>query len=166
MKTFSRLIRHLSTTTADGRRAFPEQTLKTIEETITAGEKRHRAEVRMVIEPSLSSQAVLNGMSPRDRARELFSHYRVWDTEENCGVLLYINLADHQVEIVADRGVGREVAAKEWHAVCRTITEGFASGSYHDSVIAALDQLNRLLEKHYPDDGSSRNQLPDKPVML
>ncbi|HJV86564.1 MAG TPA: TPM domain-containing protein [Noviherbaspirillum sp.] len=166
MKTFSRLIKHLCTTTADGRRAFPEETLKAIEETIAAGEKCHRAEVRMVIEPSLSSQAVLNGMSPRERARELFSHYRVWDTEENCGVLVYINLADHQVEIVADRGVGRVVAAKEWHGVCRTMTEGFANGSYHDSIVAALEQLNRLLANHYPDDGSTRNQLPDRPVML
>ncbi|WP_136418375.1 TPM domain-containing protein [Herbaspirillum sp. ST 5-3] len=166
MKTFSRLIKHLCTTTADGRRAFPEETLKAIEQSIADGERRHRAEVRMVVEPSLNSQAVLNGTSPRERARELFSHYRVWDTEENCGVLVYVNLADHQVEIVADRGVGRVVPTKEWQAICRTMTEGFARGVYHDSVITALHQLNTLLEAHYPDDGSTRNQLPDKPVML
>jgi uncharacterized membrane protein len=70
------------------------------------------------------------------------------------------------VEIVADRGVGKVAAAKEWHAICRTMTQGFAQGAFHDSVIAALTQLNALLEKHYPDDGSTRNQLSDKPVVL
>ncbi|MGH8806820.1 MAG: TPM domain-containing protein [Noviherbaspirillum sp.] len=166
MSTFSRLIRHLSTTTAAGRRAFPEGTLKAIEGAISEGETRHRAEVRVVIEPALAAQAVLNGMSARERARELFSDYQVWDTEENCGVLVYVNLADHQVEIVADRGVGREIAAKDWDTVCRTMTQAFARGAYHDGTLAALDQLNTLLQQHYPDDGSTRNQLPNRPVML
>jgi uncharacterized membrane protein len=166
MKTLSRLLKHLRTTSAAGRRSFPPTTLKAIEETIAAGETRHRAEVRLIVEPALDMQAVLSGVQVRERARELFAHYRVWDTEENCGVLVYVNLADRQVEIVADRGVGKVVAAKEWHAICRTMTQGFAQGAFHDSVIAALTQLNALLEKHYPDDGSTRNQLSDKPVVL
>lgn len=166
MKTLSRLIRHLRTTTADGRRAFPEAALKAIEDAIAHGETRHRAEVRLVIEPSLSLQAVLNGMSPRERARQLFAQYGVWDTEENCGVLIYINLADHQVEIVADRGVGRVISPGDWEAICRTMTSGFARGEYRDSVIAALGELNTLLQRHYPDDGSTHNQLSNKPVML
>jgi uncharacterized membrane protein len=166
MKTLSRLLKHLRTTSAAGRRSFPPTTLKAIEETIAAGETRHRAEVRLIVEPALDMQAVLGGVQARERARELFAHYRVWDTEENCGVLVYVNLADRQVEIVADRGVGKVVAAKEWHAICRTMTQGFAQGAFHDSVIAALTQLNALLEKHYPDDGSTRNQLSDKPVVL
>lgn len=120
----------------------------------------------MVVEPSLPIQAVLSGMSPRERARELFAEYRVWDTEENCGVLIYVNLADHQVEIVADRGVGRVISAGDWEAICRTMTRGFAQGEYHDSVIAALGDLNSLLQKHYPDDGSRLNQLANRPVML
>jgi len=120
----------------------------------------------MVVEPSLPMPAVLRGMSPRERARELFAQYHVWDTEENCGVLVYVNLADHQVEIVADRGVGRVVSAGDWEAICRTMTKGFACGEYQTSVIAALDALNALLQKHYPDDGSVRNQLSNKPVML
>lgn len=166
MRTLSRLIKHLCTTTADVRRAFPPATLKAIEDAINEGETRHRAEVRVVVEPALNTQAVLSGMSARERARELFAHYGVWDTEENCGVLVYVNLADHQVEIVADRGVGRVIGAKDWHAICRTMTQGFARGAYHDSVITALVELNALLQQHYPDDGSRRNQLSDKPVML
>lgn len=166
MNKISRLFRHLRTTTSTGQRAFPETTLKAIEEAIAHGETRHRAEVRMVVEPSLPLPAVLAGMTPRERARELFAQYHVWDTEENCGVLVYINLADHQVEIVADRGVGRVVRAGDWEAICRTMTKGFAKGEYHRSVIAALEELNALLQKHYPDDGSLHNQLSNKPVML
>lgn len=166
MQTLSRLFKHLRTTTAVGRRTFPESTLKAIEETIAEGETRHRAEVHMIVEPALDAQDVLSGLSSRDRARELFSEYRIWDTEENCGVLVYINLADHKVEIVADRGVGREIPAGEWEAICRTMTQGFAKGEYHHSVIAALTRLNDLLEQHYPDDGTSHNQLPNRPMML
>ena len=99
MKTLSRLLAHLRTTPAAGRRSFPPATLKAIEETIAAGETRHRAEVRLIVEPALDMQAVLSGVQARERARELFAHYRVWDTEENCGVLVYVNLADRQVEI-------------------------------------------------------------------
>jgi uncharacterized membrane protein len=166
MKRISRAIKHGCTSSAAGRRAFPEATLKAIQAAIAEGETRHRAEVRMIVEPALGVQAVLQGVSARERARELFSDYRIWDTEENCGVLVYVNLADHQVEIVADRGVGRVIAAKDWQAVCRTMTQGFAHGDFHDSVIAALNQLNALLQEHYPDDGSRRNQLSDRPLVL
>lgn len=166
MKTLSRLIRHLYTTARAGKRAFPASTLKAIERAIAEGESRHRAEVRIIVEPALSAQAVLQHMSSRERARELFAHYRIWDTEENCGVLVYVNLADHKVEIVADRGVGRKIDASDWHAVCRTMTLGFAQGNFHDSMIDALSQLNGLLQAHYPDDGSARNELSDKPIML
>lgn len=166
MKTFARLFRHLSTTSLAGKKAFPPETLKAIEREIAQGERRHRAEVKLIIEPALPLFAVLQGMSSRERARELFAHYRVWDTEENCGVLVYVNLADHKVEIVADRDAGRTVAASDWQSVCRTLTKGFAEGNFHDSTIAALAQLNGLLEQHYPDDGATANELPDKPLVL
>jgi len=165
MKTLPRLLAHLRTTSADGRRAFPPDTLRAIEQAIADGETRHRAEVRLIVEPSLPAAAVWSGVSPRARARELFARYGVWDTEENCGVLVYVNLADRKVEIVADRGIGKTVAASDWQAVCRTMTSGFAQGRYHDSVLAAIAQLNALLEHHYPDNGAA-NQLPNKPILL
>ncbi|WP_019141707.1 TPM domain-containing protein [Noviherbaspirillum massiliense] len=166
MKTISRLLRHLCTNSRSGQRAFPAPTLKAIEAAIAEGETRHRAEVRLIIEAALNAQAVLGGMTARERARELFAHYRIWDTEENCGVLVYINLADHQVEIVADRGVGRAIAANDWQGICRMMTAGFARGDFHHSVLSALGHLHDLLAAHFPDDGSSRNQLPDRPVIL
>ncbi len=165
MKTLQRLLAHLRTTSAAGRRAFPPDTLRAIEQAITEGETRHRAEVRLIVEPSLPAAAVWNGASTRARARELFARYGVWDTEENCGVLVYVNLADRKVEIVADRGIGKTVAASDWQAVCRTMTSGFAQGRYHDSALAAIAQLNALLERHYPDNGAA-NQLPNKPILL
>ena len=166
MKTLTRLIRNLFTTTAAGRRAFPEPTLKAIQAAIAAGETQHRAEVRLIVEPALAAGAVLNGHTSRQRARELFSLYRVWDTEENCGVLIYINLAEHKVEIIADRGVGRAIGAPEWQAVCRTMTEGFARGDFHDSALAGLAQLNTLLAGRFPDKGTQTNQLSNRPIVL
>lgn len=166
MGKLSRFFRHLRTTTGAATRAFPQATLHAIEEAIAEGETRHRAEVRVVVEPALNLQAVLAGLSPRQRAKELFAQYGIWDTEENCGVLVYINLADHQVEIVADRGVGGLIKSGEWHRICRTMTQAFARGAYHEGTLAALAELNALLQRHYPDDGSNRNQLPDKPLVL
>jgi uncharacterized membrane protein YgcG len=165
MNKVSRLLTHLFTTKASGRRAFPAETLKAIQTAIAQGERRHRAEIRLIIEPALQLYDVLQGQTARQRAHELFSHYRIWDTEENCGVLIYINLADHKVEIIADRGVGRALAAADWLAVCKTMTQGFAHGTYHDSVLAALRQLNDLLHTHFPGNHSNTNELPNRPLI-
>ena len=166
MHIVQRLWRHLVTTKHATRKVFPATALQAIQTEIAAGEVTHRAEVRVIIEAALPLVFVMQGGSARRRAVELFTHYRVWDTEENCGLLLYINLADHKVEIIADRGVDRAVGKKDWQAVCQTVTAGFAAGEYHDSVPAALKQLNLLLTRHYPQIGPQRNQLSDKPEML
>lgn len=162
----SRLKRHLLTTARSGRRAFPAATLKAIEATIAAGEALHRAEVCLIIEPALTPTEVLQQVSARERARTLFALHRVWDTEENCGVLIYVNLADHKVEIVADRAIGRLVDPGDWQAICHTMTHGFARGEFHDSVNTALQKLNALLQKHYPAQGARSNQLDNRPVLL
>jgi uncharacterized membrane protein len=166
MNILARLGRHMVTTTAAGRRAFPVTTLKAIQAAIAKGEVLHRAEVRLIIEPALSPSVVLQRMSSRERARELFSHYRIWDTEEHCGVLIYVNLADRKVEIVSDRGVGRTLKAGDWQAVCKTMTQGFARGEFHESTIAGLSQLNDLLKVHFPAAGGKPNELPNRPIIL
>ncbi|MDP5008338.1 MAG: TPM domain-containing protein [Glaciimonas sp.] len=165
-KIIQRLWRHLTTTRGDARRAFPEATLKAIQAKIAEGEVTHRSEVRVILESSLNLQAVLNNVTSRHRAQELFSRYRVWDTEENIGVLLYVELADHKVEIVADRAVGRAIKKHEWQTVCNTMTQEFANGMYHDSTLAALDQLNSLLTQHFPDQKGKRNEMSDRPIVL
>lgn len=166
MNKLTRFYRHLTTRSGTGRLLFPESTLQAIEDEIAAGERRHRAEVHMVIEPSLPLPDVWNGTTARQRARDLFSEYRIWDTEENCGVLVYVNIADHQVEIVADRGIGRTIPVAEWKGVCDTMTRGFANREYRDGAIEALRELNALLEKYFPDTGRGENQLPNRPIIL
>jgi uncharacterized membrane protein len=161
-----RALRHLMTGSGTGRRCFPEPALAAIAAAIADGERRHRAEVRLVVEPALPFDAALDGIANRDRARALFAQYGVWDTEENCGVLIYVNLADHAVDIVADRNVGRRIADTEWQAVCRTMTDAYRRGDFADGTVAALNQLADLLQRHFPSDGSRPNQLPDEAVIL
>jgi uncharacterized membrane protein len=166
MNLLSRALRHLLTTSAAGRRAFPADGLKNIESVIAQGEQLHRAEVKLIVEPSMPLSAILERQSARERACELFAQYRVWDTEENCGILLYINLADHDVEIVADRTVTRLLSQDAWDETCAIMTRGFARGAYCESTVAGLQHLNSLLAARMPDDGSRANQLSDRPVML
>ncbi len=166
MEKLKRALRHLFTTSRAGKQAFPETTLQAIQDVITEGEKLHRAEVQLIVEPSLPLSEIWEGTSSRERAIELFSLHRIWDTEENSGILIYIDLADHQVEIIADRGISHVTTSEEWRLVCQTMTSGFAEGRYHDSVIAALKLLNNILHAHLPDVEDQPNQLPNRPIIL
>jgi uncharacterized membrane protein len=156
----------LKTTRKHGKRIFPAATLTAIQDEIAAGETLHRAEIRLIIEPSHDMATVFSGMTSRQRALELFTLYRIWDTEENCGVLVYINLADRQVEIVADRGIARLISTDDWQAVCAIMTAGFAQDDYHNSVIAGMRQLNTLVQKHFPEGKPQSNQLSNQPILL
>ncbi len=161
-----RAWRHLMSSSAEAKRAFPETTLAAIGEAITAGEQTHRGEVRLIVEKSLSFDDAWDGVSNRQRALALFADYGVWDTEDNCGVLIYINLAEHKVDIVADRGIDRKIDSSTWQGVCRTMTEGFRNGQFHEATLAAVGQVNALLREHFPSNGARPNELPDKPLML
>lgn len=161
-----RALKHWRGTPATARQAFPEATLKAIETAIAEGETEHRAEVRLIVEAALTPGMAYQGVTNRERARELFVQYGVWDTEDNVGVLIYINLAEHQVDIVADRHVGRRITPEQWQAICRTMTAGFATGNYHDSTVQALGELNSLLQHHFPANGERGNQLPNEPILI
>ena len=161
-----RAWRHLRSSDGEAKRAFPETTLSAISEAITAGEQTHRGEVRLIVEKGLPFDDAWDGVSNRQRALALFADYGVWDTEDNCGVLIYINLAEHKVDIVADRGIARRIDSTTWQAVCRTMTEGFRKGQFHDATLAAIEQVNALLREHFPANGARPNELPDRPLML
>jgi uncharacterized membrane protein len=163
---FKRSLRHLLSTRTEAARIFPPATLEAIAEAITAGEQTHRGEVRLIVEKSLPLAAVWDGVSNRQRALALFADYGIWDTDDNCGVLIYVNLADHKVDIVADRGINRRIAPATWQAICGTLTAGFGQGRFHDATLDAIGQVNALLRQHFPSNGARPNELPDKPLML
>ena len=162
-----RFWRHLVTDHGSARRAFPPSAFARIEAAIAAGEKQHRGQLRFVVEPALPLARVLKGLSARERALEVFSLLRIWDTEENAGVLVYLLLADHDVELVADRGIHRRVGTPTWEAVCRKMEAAFRDGKFDAGTEAGIAAINTLLVDHFPrDDGSNANELPDRPVML
>lgn len=166
MDKLSRLWRHLRSTKAAGRRAFPQATLEAIGQAISMGEQTHRGELRLIVEHALPFEAIWADVDNRQRATALFAEYGVWDTAENCGVLIYINLADRKVDIVADRNIDSKIGAGTWQAICRTMTEGYARGEFHDSTLAAVAAVNTCLQQHFPANGARANELPDQPIVL
>lgn len=161
-----RALRHWRTTAAVGREAFPATSLSDLGAAITEGELHHRGEVRLIVENSMPFDAIWNDVSNRQRALALFAEYGVWDTEDNCGVLVYVNLAEHKIDIVCDRNIGRLIDGATWQAICQAMTQGFKRGEFHDSTLAAIRQVNELLRKHFPAEGEAVNELPDRPIVL
>ncbi|MET0935238.1 MAG: TPM domain-containing protein [Luteibacter sp.] len=148
-------------------RQFGPETLDAIAGTVSAGEATHRGELRVAIESRLPLAAVASGVTARDRAAMVFAHLRVWDTEDNSGVLLYVLLAEHRIEIVADRGIARAVAPAEWEAITAHMRDRFAQGHFREAVQTGVAEAGALLAKHFPADGTRReNQLPDRPLIL
>jgi uncharacterized membrane protein YgcG len=162
-----RLFRHLATDEGSVRRAFPRAALARIEAAIAAGEQRHRGQLRFAVEPALSLSRVLRRVQPRERALEVFGALRIWDTEENCGVLVYLLLADRDVEIVADRGIHAHVGAAAWEAVCRRMEAAFRDGRFAEGADAGIDEINALLARHHPRQGRAEDdELSNRPVIL
>lgn len=161
-----RALRHWRTTAAVGREAFPTESLSDLGAAITDGERHHRGEVRLIVENSIPFELIWNDVSNRQRALALFAEYGVWDTEDNCGVLIYVNLAEHKIDIVCDRNIGRLIDGPAWQAICQTMTEGFKRGDFHDSTLSAIRQVNALLRQHFPAEGEAVNELPDHPIVL
>jgi uncharacterized membrane protein len=162
-----RFWRHLTSDDRSARRAFPPAAMQRIESAVAAGERRHRGQVRFVVEAALPLARVLAGLPPRERALELFGLLGVWDTEENAGVLVYVLLADRDVEIVADRGIDRHVGQAAWQAVCHTMEEAFRAGEFAAGAERGIGEISALLERHFPGDGGpGSNELPDPPVVL
>lgn len=149
------------------RRYFPSLALDAVEQAVRACESRHAGEIRFAVEASLPLGAVLAGVSPRDRAVEVFSQLRVWDTEHNNGVLIYLLLSEHDVEIVADRAVaGGRVPQAEWEACCQAMEAQFRAGAFEAGAIAGVEAVADVLARHPPGRPDVGNELPDRPVIL
>lgn len=163
---WQRLLGHLRHDRGDLRRAFPPAALDRIEHAVVEGERRHSAELRLAIEASLPLQRVFAGLSPRERALEVFGNLRVWDTEGDNGVLVYVLLADHAVEIVADRAAARAIAADDWQAATALIAAAYRAGDYLGGTLAGIERLDQLLERAFPPLARRGDELPNRPVVL
>jgi len=162
----ARFARHLVATRRVVDRAFPGDALSAIDGAIKASEATHTGEIRFAVEGALDIAPLLRGQTARERAIDLFSHLRIWDTGRNNGVLIYLLLADRDVEIVADRGIHEKVGAQEWERICRKMEAAFRQADFEGGVVGGIREVTLHLAEHFPPDGDDRNELPDKPVVL
>ncbi len=161
-----RIARHLLIPDWWAHRAFSKRVLNRIDTAAHDSDKLHRGELCFAIEGDLELPALLRGMSPCERAEDLFSQMRVWDTEENSGVLIYVQLIDHCIEIVADRGISAKVDQTEWDAICATMQSAFHAGEYEQGVLDAIESITALLKQHFPPRGDNPDELPNRPLRL
>lgn len=166
-----RIMRHLSSGQNTVRRAFPQRALDAIERAIRQSELTHAGQIRFAVEAALDLAPLLAGQAAQQRALEVFSELRVWDTEQNNGVLIYLLLADRDVEIVADRGVHGKLGREVWEGICLEMEEAFRDGRFEDGVLSGIHRVGQHLARLYPGDGErgvvrDSNELPDRPVLM
>lgn len=166
VRKLSAWVRHLILAPLGWRRAFPAAVLGTIEKAIASSEKGHGGEIRFAVEGALPGIALWRKMDPRTRALRVFSDLRVWDTERNTGVLIYVNWADRDVEIVADRGYNALVHPGEWEAVCAAMEAHYREGRFKVGSLAGIEGVARVIGHHFPPGTHNPNELPDRPVVL
>ncbi len=161
-----RILRHFLTGQWAVRRRFPAVALTTIEQAIQQSEMRHGGEICFVVEAGLSTAALLKNQSARERALEVFSQLRIWDTEHNNGVLIYLLLADRDVEIIADRGIHNAVNPTEWEDICRAMESAFQQQQFTTGIVDGIERVTLLLQRHFPAQPDEKNAVADRPVIL
>jgi uncharacterized membrane protein len=166
MVKLSRWLKHVFMPPWRWRLSFPADALTDIEKAVKQSESQHSGEIRFAIENALAPGWVWHGMTARHRATEIFSNLRIWDTEENSGVLIYIQLADREVHILADRGINKRVAQSEWDTIAQTIQNEFRQGKFREGSIKGIEAITALLANHFPPKADNINELPNKPVII
>jgi uncharacterized membrane protein len=161
-----RIGKHLVEHRWRARRIFPPQVLASIEQAIGAGEATHSGQVRFVVEGALDGAPLFRDQSARERALDIFSQLRIWDTAHNNGVLIYLLLADRDVEIIADRGIDAKVGVAGWEKICQSMETDFKVGNFAGGVIKGIAAVSQQLAAHFPKHGAGPNELPDEPVVI
>ncbi|MBT9486323.1 MAG: TPM domain-containing protein [Rubrivivax sp.] len=163
MNRFTRILKHRLVDDTDTRRALDSAALERLAQRVRQSEARHSGEIRLSVEAGLPLSYLWQGLGARDRAVTLFGKLRVWDTEANNGVLIYLLLAEHAIEIVADRGLARHVPPAHWQAVVAGMREAFRAGQFEAGLMQAIDAVEALLLQHFPLAEGERNpnELPD-----
>lgn len=167
MNLWLRILKHRWLDEGDVRRALDAKALQRIQERVAVSERRHSGEIRVCVEAGLPWSYLWRGASARERAVAMFGKLRVWDTEHNNGVLIYLLMAEHRIEIVADRGLNRHVTAAQWHALTDGMAAAFQAGQYEAGLNAALDSVSAMLAQHFSVAShlANPNELPDAPVI-
>jgi uncharacterized membrane protein len=163
-----RWLRHWFKTPYAVRSAFSEKALERIQQAIADSEREHAGEIRFAVEAALPWSYLRRDAPARERAAMVFAKLRVWDTEHNNGVLIYVELADHSIEVVADRGIARRVARAEWDAICNAMRDRFRAGRFEEGAIEAVRAVGGLLAQHFPlaAGASNPNELSNRPAVL
>ena len=159
-----RALKHLFIPHWVALRPFPKPALRKIEQAVKASERSHRGEIRFALEGPLHLAHLR--ISTRERARQVFGQLGVWDTAENSGVLIYVQLVDRRIEIVADCGIAAKVAQAEWEAICRTMERSFKQNQFEAGALEAIQAVTAILARHFPAGAVNPNELPDKPAVL
>jgi uncharacterized membrane protein len=164
---FSRMLRHRWLDDADTRKSIPPDLAERLARRVAASEQRHTGEVRIYVEAGLPMSYLWRGATARGRAVAMFGKLRVWDTEQNNGVLIYLLLAEHAIEIVADRGLNSKVDSGEWQRIVERMGRAFQEGRFEDGLTQALEEVSALLVQHFPaaPGQANANELPDEPVL-
>ncbi len=165
MPSLVRIIKHRLWDETDTRRALDAATVERLTARVMSSERRHSGEIRVCVESSLPLSYLWQDLGARDRAVTMFGKLRVWDTAANNGVLIYLLLAEHAIEIVADRGLNRVITDDEWKRIVATMRSAFHEGRYEDGLNQAIDAVDALLALHFPlaGDAVNPNELPDRP---
>ena len=162
----SRLFKHLLTPPWIAARRFGPDLSAEIGAAVEVAEAGQRGEIRFVVEGPLPFAELWHGRSARQRAADLFGTLGVWDTECNSGVLIYVQLVDRRVEILADRGIATRVAQAEWDVICRSMEAAFKEGDYRNGALAAIRRAGELLGEHFPVEGRNPNELSNQPLVI
>jgi uncharacterized membrane protein YgcG len=166
--SIGRWLRHWFTTPHAVRKAFSEDALGRIQQAIADSERSHSGEIRFAVEASLPWSYLKRDAPARQRAAMVFSKLRVWDTEQNNGVLIYVELADRSIEVIADRGIARRVPRADWDAICTAMRDQLRAGRFEQGAIEAVRSVGELLARHFPLAEGERNpnELSNRPAVL
>ncbi len=161
-----RMLKHLCASRVRTRRRFSREVTAAIESAVVAAEQRTSGEIRFAIETALDLPELWRDKPPRECAVEAFARLHVWDSELNNGVLIYVLIADRDVEIVADRGAAARISPNEWEAVCRLMESHFREGRFREGSLAGVEAVGGLLEREFPSRAVDRDELPNQPALL
>ena len=161
-----RFLRHIFATRWTTRRRFTPRVLADIETAIRETEALHAGEIRFAVETALDTAELVDDLAPRRRAMQVFGQLGVWDTAQNNGVLIYLLMADHIVEIVADRGIAARIPQSEWDGVCSEMERHYREGRFGEGSVAGVRGVGRLLARHFPGRRGGADELPNQPVLL